>query len=80
MSESRSCVIPVEDVDIHMLESWLMVRLGMVDVEGGHLLGGLRVVRMGCRRAMATCLYTVPASLIQYKEPLMSSRIFSAAG
>jgi hypothetical protein len=73
-------VISVKDVDIHMLEGWLVVRLGMVDVEGRHLLGGLWVVRMGCRRAMATCLYTVHASLFQYKEPLMSSRIFSAAG
>lgn len=69
-------MIFVEDVDIHMLESWLE-GLWMVDVEGRHCWV-VSVARMSWSRTMGTCLYTVHASLC--KEPLMSSPIFSAAG
>lgn len=72
-------MIFVEDGDIHMLKGRL-VGLWMVDVEGGHWRGDFSRVRMGCSRTMGICLYTVLASLFQCSEPLMSSRIFSAAG
>ena len=68
----------VGDVHIHMLESWFG-GLWVVDVEGRHCWV-VSVVRMSCSRTKGTCLYTAHASLFQYKEPLMSSPIFSAAG
>lgn len=39
--KSRSGMIFVEDVDIHMLKGWL-VGLWMVDVEGRHWRGGFQ--------------------------------------